>query len=202
MWEIRALFELGTVEMFDSAGSTALIEARELAVSAGALMTAMYVDLHLAICHFVRAEPELCLAIAQRCERQARRFGLPVVHGLAVAVQAQAHAHRGDRAAMEEAIGRALAIGGQGDPRIGDPVIDDSVGIARGDLALIQGDPVRALREFDAAMAHWRGCAPPRRPRLPEGSGRCCAPSRTPTVRPPLPRCGPRGRWWPATTGG
>ena len=55
LWRIRALSELGTIEMFRDV-EPASIEARRAAAAAGALATAAGVDVNLAAVHTMRAE--------------------------------------------------------------------------------------------------------------------------------------------------
>ncbi len=47
LWQVRAMHELGTIDMFDHAGIDRLVEARRLAGEFGALSTAAEIDLQL-----------------------------------------------------------------------------------------------------------------------------------------------------------
>ncbi|HET9061122.1 MAG TPA: AAA family ATPase, partial [Acidimicrobiales bacterium] len=75
-YRVRSLFELGTIEMFETLGSRRLEEARQEALAVGALSTAAMIDLHLAATYSVRGRTALTLAAAARCEEVSRRLSL------------------------------------------------------------------------------------------------------------------------------
>ena len=116
-WQVRALHELGTIELLDRAGTGRLLEARELAEADGALATAAVVDLQLAAAYAIEGDAARSLEAVRRGEQAARRFRLGATVGMALCFQAGAHAFRGDRAAMEDTADRALAAA-EGDPSV------------------------------------------------------------------------------------
>jgi DNA-binding CsgD family transcriptional regulator len=161
-WQVRALHELGTIELLDRAGTGRLQEARELAEEDGALATVAVVDLQLAAAHAAQGDAAGTLEAARRAEQAARRFRLGAAVGLALGFQAGAHAFLGDRAAMEDAAGGALAAAD------GDPTVPGAVWGARSLCSLVDDDRPRALEELRQAMgflrlapttapAHYRG---------------------------------------------
>ncbi len=103
LWRVRALQELGTIDLFDSLRLDRLREARDEALRLGAHGTAAMVDLQLAATHLERGEVAAALETAQRCEATSRRFGLSTAP-MSVMLQAMVHARRGDRSAMEAAL--------------------------------------------------------------------------------------------------
>ena len=59
LWQVRATHELGTVDMFEHAGTARLLSARRIAGESGALSTAAVVDLQLAAVGHCRFELDL-----------------------------------------------------------------------------------------------------------------------------------------------
>jgi DNA-binding CsgD family transcriptional regulator len=110
MWRIRAMQELGTIDMFQTLATARLEEARHEALDAGALATGALVDLQLAAVHNERGEPDAALAAARRGADTAQRLGLATLP-MSLAQQAMAHARTGHRARMEQAAAAARATG-------------------------------------------------------------------------------------------
>jgi len=108
---IKALQELGTIDMYETLATGRLEEARRDALAAGALSTVAMVDLQLAAVYSCRGQAELTLAAAARSEDLSRRFGLASLP-MSLALAAVAHGLAGDRAAMEAAAAEARATGG------------------------------------------------------------------------------------------
>jgi ATP/maltotriose-dependent transcriptional regulator MalT len=102
LWRIRAMQELGTIDMFQTLATARLEEARQEALDAGALATAALVDLQLAAVHNERGDPHAALAAARRGADMSRRLGLATLP-MCLAQQAMAHARTGHQARMEEA---------------------------------------------------------------------------------------------------
>ncbi len=117
VWRIRALHELGTIDLFERADPTRLAEARDLALANGQVATAANLELHISGCHGVLIEPEAGLAAARRSAQLARRCHLDALVGLACGFEGNAHAQRGDLEAMEDAIARGLTAAGD-NPRV------------------------------------------------------------------------------------
>jgi DNA-binding CsgD family transcriptional regulator len=110
LWRIRAMQELGTIDMFQTLATARLEEARQEALAAGALATAALVDLQLAAVHNERGDPDAALAAARRGAETSRRLGLATLP-MCLAQQAMSHARTGQRARMEEAATAARATG-------------------------------------------------------------------------------------------
>ena len=64
LWEVRAVFELGTIDLFAATSDSRLQRARDLALATGALTTAAQVELHLTWWHVDQFEPEQAAAAA------------------------------------------------------------------------------------------------------------------------------------------
>jgi DNA-binding CsgD family transcriptional regulator len=111
VWRIRAMQELGTIDMFQTLATGRLEEARREALQAGAVATAAVVDLQLAAVYNERGEVEAALEAARRCEDASRRFKLSTL-AMSLAQQAMAHARAGDGARMNAAA-RAARTSGQ-----------------------------------------------------------------------------------------
>ena len=146
LWEVRALQELGTIDMFMSLSPDRLLEARRMAVSLGALSTAAVVDLQLGALYDERGELAEALAAAVRCEEVSRRWRLSTLP-MSLGIQAAAHARLGDREAMERACAAALATGEDQDH-----VVQAVQGNTLPIFHVVQGDLVAAVRAADAAM--------------------------------------------------
>ena len=110
VWRVRALQELGTVDLYDTLRLDRLRAARDQAVDIGALATMAMVDLQLAAAHNERGETLDAIDAARRCAEVSRRLGLSSL-AMAHAVEAMAHARRGDEPAMRHALGAAHATG-------------------------------------------------------------------------------------------
>ena len=110
VWRIRAMQELGTIDMLLTLSAGRLERARAEALEAGAVATAALVDLQLAALYNERGEPDRALAAAGRCEESSRRFALSTLP-MSLAQQAMAHARTGNRPAMDRAAAAARATG-------------------------------------------------------------------------------------------
>ena len=108
LWRVRALQELGTIDLFESLALERLTEARRAAIEVGALALAAVIDLQLAAVHDERGEADLALVAARRCEDASQRWGLSTLP-MSLTLQAMAHARLGDEAAMNAAGAAALA---------------------------------------------------------------------------------------------
>jgi DNA-binding CsgD family transcriptional regulator len=112
LWEIRALHELGTIDMLRTMRLDRLEQARQLAWGHGALAIAAVVDLQLASAYVLRFEPEVALHRVERGIEVARLFDLGLTLPMLVLQGATAHAVAGRRAPMEAAIAEAASLGG------------------------------------------------------------------------------------------
>jgi tetratricopeptide (TPR) repeat protein len=150
LFRIKALLELGTIDMFETLATGRLEEARRDALAAGALSTAAMVDLQLAATFSCRGQAELTVAAAARCEEISRRFGLASLP-MSLALQSVAHAFSGNRSAMEAAAAAARATGSDQDTV---NMITLGNGLALYHLG--EGQIDEALGALDAAMVALR----------------------------------------------
>jgi DNA-binding CsgD family transcriptional regulator/tetratricopeptide (TPR) repeat protein len=114
VFRVKSLQELGTIDMFETLGTTRLEEARQEALAAGACSLVAMVDLQLAATYSARGQVAMTLAVGARCEEASRRLGLASLP-MSIALQAVAHGISGDRTAMEAATAQARATKGDGD---------------------------------------------------------------------------------------
>ncbi len=151
LWRIRALFELGTLDLLTGRGLDRLLAARELALATGALAIAAQVDLHIGIWHMDRFDPDRTIEAARRCAEAARRFGMERLLAAALVLEANGLARLGRREEMEAQVQKAFALGGD-DPEL--------FGIAwaqcRAMLSLLQENRRRALHELETSMEYLR----------------------------------------------
>jgi DNA-binding CsgD family transcriptional regulator/energy-coupling factor transporter ATP-binding protein EcfA2 len=145
VWRLRALHELGTIELFDRAGVDRLREARRTAEELGALSTAVFLDLQLTAAYIFRFDPGLAIQHATSAHAEADRLHLDQVRATALVFLAEAHGLRRDEQAMERHNILALAAAP------GDDEIAGSVWGGRGVAALLAGDTRGARRGLQRA---------------------------------------------------
>jgi DNA-binding CsgD family transcriptional regulator/tetratricopeptide (TPR) repeat protein len=147
LWRIKALQELGTLDLWTTMRLDRQLQARDLAVHAGALATVALIDRYLAATYLNRFVPGDGLEAARRCVEDSRRFRLALLP-MALAVEAFAYAELGREREMEATIQEALALAPD------DPDVDAVVwGSVRATLALVRDDLPRALDCLNRAMA-------------------------------------------------
>src|SRR5579859_460366 len=147
VWRLRALHELGTIDMLRFGGVDRLEQARELAQQSGALGMVAILDLQLAAVRGFRFEPELGIAAARRCAAAARRLQLGVALPRALVQEAACQGFLGRKNEMEAAIREALVLAdGDIDVMIG------AIGLGRGLYFMFQDRRRAALVELDRAM--------------------------------------------------
>lgn len=150
-WRLRALHELGTIEMFTGTPLRRLYQARQMADELGAMSTAAVLDLQLAAAADMRFELDELARCAESSLGISERLGLDEVKAKALHFLMESRALRGDRDGCE----RYLALARAAAP--GDPVIDAlGWGGGRGMLALLAGDQAAALRAFERSAAIMR----------------------------------------------
>ena len=179
VWRLRALHQLGTIDMFDDARTDRLSQARRIADELGAASTGAVIDLQLTAVAMFRYELGEAEHHAQSALATSTRLGLAKTHAIGLLFLAEVQALRRDRMGM----GRFLALAHAAEP--GDPEIEGSaLAGAHGMLALLDDDRAGALEGASAA-------ASPSSTRCPEGRphtvrcGRCCSPrTATPTRQP------------------
>jgi DNA-binding CsgD family transcriptional regulator len=166
IWRLRALHELGTIEMFDHAGTRRLGEARRTADDLGALSTAAVIDLQLSAAFVFRFALDEAAEHAHAALAISERLGLAQIRALALVFVGEIHGLRQDRGEME----RFLALAAAAAP--GDPEIEGSAwGGGRAMAALLDGDTSGAIDALGRGVsllsmlqqqgpAHYRGLWP------------------------------------------
>ncbi len=144
---LRALHELGTIDMFDHAGTRRLSQARLAAEQMGALSTVAILDLQLAAAFTCRWDLDTCDAHARDAVALAERLGLDQVRAKALAVLTGSASMRADAEQTKHYAAQATAA----DPD--DPVVDAICWAARGALALLGGDAAAATEPYAHGMA-------------------------------------------------
>ena len=147
LWRLRALHELGTIDLFDHAGVQRLSEARRAAEQMGALSTVAILDLQLAAGHTCRWELDTCDAHARAAVDAAERLGLNQVRAKALAVLAGSASMRADAEQAEGYAAQAIAA----DPD--DRMLDGFCWASRGAVALLGGDAAAAVEPYARGMA-------------------------------------------------
>ena len=166
VWRLRALHELGTIDMFDHAGTGRLSEARRMAGELGAASTGAVIDLQLTAAAMFRFELDEADRHARSALAAGTRLGLAMTSAIVLVFRAEVCALRRERAEMERFIALACAAAP------GDPEVEGSaLAGARGMLALLDGDMSSALDTFGRGIAvldtapqrgpaHYRGIWP------------------------------------------
>jgi DNA-binding CsgD family transcriptional regulator len=147
VWRLRALHELGTVDMFERVDPGRLLEARRLGEEMGALSTVAVLDLQLAACFTARWDLERCDEHAGSALDIAGRLGLDQVAAKALAMMAGSASMRADVKATERLAARALAA----DPA--DPMLAGFCRASVGMAWFIAGDTSAALGPFAEGTA-------------------------------------------------
>jgi DNA-binding CsgD family transcriptional regulator len=143
IWRVRALHELGTIDLLRNAPLTRLDEARELAASQGALATAAVLDVQIAAGFVLQDDPEPAISVARRGAELAARYGLSETLAAALGFEAMVHARAGRRDEMEDCL-RQARTGAEGRDDVA--VVD---ACARVILALEDEDRSEALRRLE-----------------------------------------------------
>jgi DNA-binding CsgD family transcriptional regulator len=145
-WVLRAVHELGTIDMRMRNDVDRLVDAAGLAEQVGALATAATIHLQVAGSHWTAMDGPGCVSAARRSQDLARAHGLELVLAEALFLEAGGHSLTGRRAAMEVAIADALRVGRP------EPDMRGSPAARRAMEALLREDRDRAAAEFDAAV--------------------------------------------------
>ncbi|HEY0716716.1 MAG TPA: AAA family ATPase [Streptosporangiaceae bacterium] len=147
LWRLRALHELGTIDMFDHAGTERLTEARDAAGQMGALSTAAILELQLAAAFTCRWELATCDTHARAAVAAAGRLSLNQVRAKALAVLAGSASMRADAEQAERYAAQAIAA----DPD--DRMLDGFRWASRGAVLLLSGDAAAAAEPYGRGMA-------------------------------------------------
>jgi DNA-binding CsgD family transcriptional regulator len=148
VWRLRALHELGTIDMFDHAGCGRLSQARHIASELGAASTGAVIDLQLTATAMFRFELDEADRYAESALAASTRLGLGTTGAIVLVFRAEVAALRRDPGEMERFIALARAAAP------GDPEIEGSaLAGARGMLALLDDDMAGALDAFSRGVA-------------------------------------------------
>jgi DNA-binding CsgD family transcriptional regulator len=147
IWRMRALHELGTIEMFDHAGTGRLTQARRVAGELGALSTAAILDLQLTATYIFRFALDDAAEHARAALGMSERLGLADARAIALVFLGEIYALRQEPAEME----RLLTLAAAAAP--GDPEIEGSAWAgARAMIALLGGDRATARPALDRGI--------------------------------------------------
>jgi DNA-binding CsgD family transcriptional regulator len=149
LWRIRARHELATLDMLARGSHNALCEVRALAKDAGASSVGTVIELQLANFWSLGSDLDQALSTARECERSAAQINAPRMEAMALCLEANVAAVRGDRQQLETAAQRAEALL-PGDPEI----LAATWGQARLLAALFRDDRARAAQADAAAVPH------------------------------------------------
>src|SRR6266571_1603267 len=148
VWRLRALHQLGTIDMFDDGRTDRLSQARRIADELGAASTGAVIDLQLTAVAMFRFELGEAEHHAQSALATSTRLGLAKTHAIGLLFLAEIQALRRDHAGMD----RFLALARAAEP--GDPEIEGSaLAGAHGMLALLNDDRAGALEGLGRGVA-------------------------------------------------
>jgi DNA-binding CsgD family transcriptional regulator len=147
VWRLRALHELGTVDMFERVDVDRLLQARRLAEHMGALSTVAVLDLQLSASFTARWDLGRCDAHAGSALDIAGRLRLDQVRAKALALMVGSASMRADLKATEELAARTLAA----DPA--DPMLAGFCRASVGMAHFMAGDTAAAWGPFAEGTA-------------------------------------------------
>jgi len=148
---IRALHELGTIDMLEGRGSSRLSEARRLALDSGAISTAAVLDLQLANAWSLGSDTDRALTAARQCQQAAGRLKMRRVEAMALSVQACLFGVRGERERAEATAEQAERVA-DGDAEI----LTTAWGEARVTASIFVDDLAGALEASTRAICYAR----------------------------------------------
>jgi DNA-binding CsgD family transcriptional regulator len=147
VWRMRALHELGTIDLLSGRGVDRLDEARRTAFNCGALATAAVLDVQIAAGLAVGDDPDQAVAVARRGAELASRYRLDGALATALAFEALGQARLGRRAALERCERDAHAA------TPGSTNLDMIFGLSRAVLAFVEEHRAEAVRRLEPAAA-------------------------------------------------
>jgi DNA-binding CsgD family transcriptional regulator/tetratricopeptide (TPR) repeat protein len=147
VWRVRALHELGTIDLLAGRGVARLDETRRMAFDCGALATAAMLDVQIAAGLAVGDDPERAVAVARRSAELANRYHLDDTMATALAFEGLAHARLGRRDALDSCERDAQAA------TPGSTNLDMVIGLARAVLAFVEEDRAEAVRRLELAAS-------------------------------------------------
>ena len=113
LWRIRFLFHLGIHAAIRRADPRGLIEARETAMRAGAVITALDGAAELAVLYVSRGEYDTASRYARQCEQTAHRLGLEDLRLIALGLRICAAAHQARRDEVTDLLADYDRLGGR-----------------------------------------------------------------------------------------
>lgn len=146
VWRARALHELGSIDMLRGRPVDRLAEARDLALSAGAVATAAVVEVQMAAGLVLRDDPEAGRVAARRSAELARRYRFDQTLAAALGLEAYAHARRRRRDEMRRCIDEARRLAA------GDPDLEVRTFTAQALLALVEENRSAARAHLCAGL--------------------------------------------------
>ncbi|MFI6072095.1 BREX system ATP-binding domain-containing protein [Actinoplanes sp. NPDC051343] len=114
-WRINFLYQLGTDEGIRNGDPRRLVEALTVAREAGAVITALDIELELSVVRLCRGETAVAAEGAARCERDAIRLRLGHIRLEALGVRIMVAAHQGQRTVVAELLEAFHELGGERD---------------------------------------------------------------------------------------
>lgn len=151
VWSMRALQELGTIDLISGGGNERMIAAREVALAHGAIALAAQVDFQHALWNLDRHQLDAAATLAQRVIEIARPFGMRSLTAMSLTIEGCAHGWRGDRERMEALLSDAMAIAGDELDIVG-----CVFSVARMVSSLTEEDRGRAIEEGASGMDAFR----------------------------------------------
>lgn len=145
VWRVRALHELGTIDLLRDGAADRLEEARTLAATHGALATAAVIDVQIAACLAMRDDPEPALLPARRAADLARRYRLGLTLAASLAFEAHVHVRARRREQAEQCLAEAMTHAA------GAPDIEVVAAFAFAILALVEEDRAAARHHLRRA---------------------------------------------------
>jgi len=148
LWRLQFLLHLGAHTAIRRADPSGLIDARDAAMQAGAVITALDGDAELAVLYLSRGEYDLADRNAHQCEQAAHRLGLEELRLIALGLRVCVAAHRGRRDDVTDLKAEYDRLGGR--------QCDFSSAVKGFGLAvcsLLEEDRARAYLEITEAVA-------------------------------------------------
>lgn len=146
MSRLRALHELGTIDLFDHVGFERLAEARRLAEEMGALSTVATLDLQLSACWTARWDPDRCDVHAMSALQIARRLGLEQVRAKALVMLTGSASMRADHDATARLASQTIAAAPE------DPMLEGFTLTSLALCELLGGDVEGAVAAYEDGM--------------------------------------------------
>lgn len=155
VWRVRALHELGAIDMLRGRDTRRLEEARELSFHAGAVATAAVVDIQIAAALVLSDDPDSAIVATRRSAALATRYRLDRTLAAAWALEAYAHARSRRTDELHQCVQQARSLA------LGVPDIEVKISTATALLALVaedrhaaRQDLVKGLRAVAAGGDH------------------------------------------------